>query len=178
MIVGIHQPNFCPWLPFFEKVRSSDVFVILGHCQFEKGGYQNRFFADGWSTMSVSRGLEPIISKIYIRPREDWDRILKKFPQLSRFSDCVSDSLHETNSAIIRKACRELKIKTKIVDDYPTDLTSNERLVDIVRRCGGDTYLSGLGAKKYLDESAFNKYGIKVVFQEKVNPKPMVEIFS
>ena len=51
MRVSIHQPNFVPWYPFFQKIKEVDVFVILKECQFEKNGYQNRFnFNDKWYT--------------------------------------------------------------------------------------------------------------------------------
>ena len=43
MTITIHQPNFMPWYPFFEKIQQADIFVLLGHCQFEKNGFQNRF---------------------------------------------------------------------------------------------------------------------------------------
>ncbi len=56
MIISIHQPNFMPWNPFFEKIQQSDMFVCLTQCQFEKNGYQNRFnFNDKWYTMSVKK---------------------------------------------------------------------------------------------------------------------------
>jgi len=28
MIVTIHQPNFVPWYPFFQKIEQVDVFVV------------------------------------------------------------------------------------------------------------------------------------------------------
>ena len=43
MRVSIHQPNFVPWYPFFQKIKEVDKFIILKECQFEKNGYQNRF---------------------------------------------------------------------------------------------------------------------------------------
>ena len=42
MIVGIHQPNFFPWLGFFDKMVHCDVFILLDDVQFIKRGYQNR----------------------------------------------------------------------------------------------------------------------------------------
>ena len=36
MILAIHQPNFFPWWPYFEKIEQADMFVFLTHCQFEK----------------------------------------------------------------------------------------------------------------------------------------------
>lgn len=42
MIVGIHQPNYLPYLGFFDKLRKSDVFVIYADAQFNKGDFQHR----------------------------------------------------------------------------------------------------------------------------------------
>ena len=42
MIVAAHQPNFAPWLGFFDKARHCDVLVLLDTVQFIKRGYQNR----------------------------------------------------------------------------------------------------------------------------------------
>ena len=76
MILAIHQPNFFPWWPYFEKIEQADMFVFLTHCEFEKNGYQNRFnHNDNWYTMSVKRGMKPISEKEYLNPKKDWDRI-------------------------------------------------------------------------------------------------------
>ena len=66
MRISIHQPNFVPWYPFFQKIKEVDVFVILKECQFEKNGYQNRFnFNNKWYTMSVKKGLELMRDKFF-----------------------------------------------------------------------------------------------------------------
>ena len=58
MIVAIHQPNFMPWYPFFQKIAAADTFVVLTHCQFEKNNYQNRFNQrERWHTLSVNKAL-------------------------------------------------------------------------------------------------------------------------
>ena len=43
MKIAIHQPNFLPWYPFFQKIKEVDKFIILGNCQFEKNGFQNPY---------------------------------------------------------------------------------------------------------------------------------------
>ena len=44
LIVGIHQPNFMPWLGYFYKIMQSDIFIFLDDVQFQKTGasYTNR----------------------------------------------------------------------------------------------------------------------------------------
>ena len=37
-LVAIHQPNFFPWLGYFNKIVRSDAFVFLDHVQFPKTG--------------------------------------------------------------------------------------------------------------------------------------------
>jgi len=174
MIVTIHQPNFIPWYPFFQKIQQADIFVLLGHCQFEKNGFQNRFNMNGrWNTMSVKKGLEYINKKQYVDAKKDWERIKNSMPDykhiLSEMDDLITNNLYQTNSAIIHHLVKKLNIDTIIVEDYETNLTSNARLVDICKRYGATTYLAGQGGKDYLNEDLFNTENIQVIYQENMN---------
>lgn len=170
MIVTIHQPNFFPWLPFYEKIRAADVFVLLRHCQFEKNNYQNRFnYRDKWHTMSINRGLEPIIDKRYMSHVADWNKIKANLRDKKRILDeydhCISESMYQTNHDIIMTTLKKLEIATKIEYDTPTDLLSTDRLVEICKTFGADTYLAGSGGKNYMDLDKFKAAGIDVRFQ-------------
>ena len=171
MRVAIHQPNFVPWYPFFQKMESADLFVLLCRCQFEKGKYQNRFrFQDQWYTMSVYHGMQPIKDKSYSNPKEDWERIKRKLPQfaftLSRFDDLISGSLEQTNVRIILRMAEMLGIKTEIVYDPITSLTGTDRLVEICKINDADTYLAGQSGANYMDPQKFADAGIKVEYQD------------
>ena len=34
----MHQPNYLPWIGFFDKLRRCDVFVLLDEVQYPRGG--------------------------------------------------------------------------------------------------------------------------------------------
>ncbi len=179
MLLSCHQPNLIPWLPYFQKIRQADKFVILSRCQYEKGGYQSRFMVKGkWHGMSVNRGLEAIAIKRYVNHEKDWKRLIVKFPKLSVFNDCISDSLLFTNVSIIKKACEIMGITTEVVADHYTGLTGTERLLDICQRHGATKYLSGISGKKYLDLSLFGASGIEVIFQDesKMDKRALIEV--
>lgn len=171
MICSIHQPNFLPWYPFFQKIEQADVFVILKHCQFEKNNYQNRFnYNDSWYTMSVNKGMELIKYKKYVNFYNDWNKIKSRLLNyknfFSEFDNYINESLAETNISIIKHIANLLKIKTPIYEDWETDLLSSERLIDICNHYGADKYLAGGGGKNYMEIEKFHNAGIEVSFQE------------
>lgn len=170
MIVTIHQPNFMPWYPFFQKMKQADIFILLTHCQFEKNGFQNRFNIDGvWKTMSVHKGLRAINEKKYVNAAHDWNKIKMSLPdyssQLELFDDCISDNLVETNLAIIRKIADTLDIDTEIVLDYNTGSSGTQRLIDLCGYYSANKYIAGIGGKKYLDEALFIEEDIELTYQ-------------
>jgi hypothetical protein len=177
MRVAIHQPNFCPTKGYFDKIAAVDIFVVMIHCQWEKGKYQNRFHVgEQWNTMSVNHGLEPIKDKVYVDPHKDWAKITGRYPKLKQFDYCISGSLVTTNVYIINTATGIMGIPTRMQYDYPTKLTGTERLLDICKHYGATEYLSGKSGRKYLDMKQFDEAGIKVSFQDNPDLTPLVHL--
>jgi hypothetical protein len=171
--VAIHQPNFVPWLPFFHKMKSVDMFVILTQCQFARDYYQHRFkFQDRWYTMSIEnpKHFQPISTRIYADPVHDWEKIKRRLPQYTKFFDSldsfVDESLLQMNFGIIFDLAKRLNIATEIVLDPLTQLTGTERLVEICQSVGANTYVAGRGGSRtYLEVEKFTKAGIAVDWQ-------------
>lgn len=176
MICAIHQPNLVPWYPFFEKMAAADVFVILTDCQFEKGGYQNRFNAQGqWYTMPVYRGLDSILHKRYVSPHESWARIVNRISMVNnewanwliKLRPMVNDRLWLTNTRIIEYLASAFGIKTEIVESHkvckPDALCgSTTRLINACKAVQCTEYLSGPSGAKYLNEDLMRRNGITV----------------
>jgi hypothetical protein len=172
-----------PWYPFFQKMEMADIFVVMGHCQFEKNGFQNRFNINNqWQTMSVFKGLDNIVDKKYANPQRDWAKLKKRLytytPILESFDNIIQENegdLFETNYEIIVKMRDMLQIDTEIVKDFPSALTSSERLAEICNHYGATHYISGMSGKKYLNIDSFESSGITISFQE---PSMMIKKHS
>ncbi len=37
-VIAIHQPNFFPWLGYFDKIARCETFILLDHVQIQKTG--------------------------------------------------------------------------------------------------------------------------------------------
>ena len=69
MKVAIHQPNYMPWIGFFQKMALADIFVILDTVQFSKDSYTQRTkirTKEGWIWLTV-----PIEKKYHFKPIKD-----------------------------------------------------------------------------------------------------------
>ena len=172
MRVAIHQPNFVPWRPFFEKMAAVDRFVLLTYCQFNREHYQHRFkYQDKWYTMGVQDVRHPdlIVNKLYANRLQDWDKIKRRLPQhaawFSQFDDCIQPHLWATNLHIILKMAERLGIKTDVIIDPITNLTGTDRLIEICRASHATTYLAGPSGAKYMEFEKFKAAGIAVEFQ-------------
>lgn len=173
MICTIHQSNLLYFEAIINKILLSDVLVIMKHCQFERSNYQNRFLHnEKYGTLSVAniKTLEPINNKHYVDASADWQRIKRQFPTyeklLSKFDDCINNHLATCNINMILRQFEIMGIKKQVIYDHETDLKASERLVDLCKKAGADTYLSGPSGKNYMDLKPFEDAGIKVVFQE------------
>lgn len=180
MILTVHQPNFFPWFPFFEKMSKSDLFIILSHAQFNRRQFQNRFQIEkSIYTLPVKSGVRADLIKFksYIEPASNWLRIKQKLnsKQLNEFDPLIGESLLETNSEIIKLIASKLDIQTEIKYDWEMPgYNASEKIVNLCRRFGATTYLSGPSGRNYLNTDLFNESTIKIEYHESNSRYPIL----
>jgi hypothetical protein len=190
MIVAGHQPNYLPWLGFFDKMAQCDVFIIEDDVQFEWQGFQNRtriktFEGVKWLTVPVKHETMSLpINEVLIAndSNEDWAKkhwlMLKgnysRAPYWKKFSDFFEQgyqqkwhNLIDLNLYLIRGLMEFLKIEKPLI--MASSLNVFGRKSDLVlaqcKALNATTLLSGVGACDYLNVQRFEQEGIKVIFQ-------------
>ena len=192
--VCIHQPDFAPWLGFFERLTHCDLYVVLDNVQFLRRGWHHRDkikTAAGvqWLTVPTrNKGRHSqLIADTAIDDGQDWRRrhlrtlevAYARAPHLAAGLDLIRPCyeaghalLPDFTEVLIRRLLTAFGIEVEIVRASTLGVTggNNELLIAILEAVGGDVYLSGLGARAYLDEAAFAARGIRVVWQDFAHP--------
>lgn len=201
MIVAAHQPNFAPWLGFFDRIRRAQRFVLLDHVQFERQNYQNRTLiktqgGPKWVTVPVVQksrdelildkeicngqdGKEFWGRKVYLTLESSYARAphFKLYgPKLKElFVGTRWDKLVDLNLALLRLCLESLQIATPLVRSSELQgLTGakSELVLSMVRAAGGTTYMAGMGgSKEYLDAATFKEQGVDVAWQDFSHPE-------
>ena len=188
MIIGIHQLHYLPWLRYIHKIASCDVFVILDNIQFNKNGWQNRNKVkspQGTLTLTVPvlHKHAQSLSEVHIDSKQPWARkhwgtLLNNYKKAPFFKDYepflkgiyekkwtrFNDLSHEMLSYFVKT----MGIKTKMLSSSDLSLKgeATERLVNICKDLGADTYLTGQYATEvYLEKEPFEREKIQLIYQ-------------
>ena len=193
MNVAIHQPQFLPWLGYFDKLESADVFILLDTVQFKKHEWQNRNrirVKDGWQwlTVPIIDRFPERIDQVEINNRTDWQRkhcqALRLHygrapfweplgPELISFLERPWLRLNELNVSVVDLLCRHLSIRTRYIQasGIPAREEPTDRLIDLCRAVGGTGYLAGESGPSYMDVSRFLQSGITIQVQSYSHPE-------
>ena len=196
MIVGIHQPNYLPYLGFFDKMIKSDVFIIYDDAQFNKSDFQHRnrikiFNGPKWLTVPIEKKHIPIneilINNNVLIKGNKWSEdhlnqiyanynkainFNHYFNLLTRIYEGEYELLVNLNMELIHFFKKSFDIKTKIIysSEFGFNTNSSLKIADLVKAVDGNSYLSGPAGKNYLDLEAFKDSGINVIFQDFEHP--------
>ena len=200
MIVAIHQPNYLPWLGYFNKMAESDVFVLFDDVQLPVGHGSGKGFvvrnrvktANGvqWLTVPVKeKGELRLIKEALIVQDGKWQKkhwktiqlSYKKAPYFDRYEAKFSqiynaswENLGELNVTLIKLIKALMGINTMLIlsSEMNIEARGAEKIISIVRELKADKYITGegKGSKRYIAEEEFKKNNIELIYQQFKHP--------
>ncbi|MBL7917986.1 MAG: WbqC family protein, partial [Bacteroidia bacterium] len=197
--VTIHQPDFMPWLGLFNKINNADEFIILDHvtnnpkspefwCRRVKmliGGKEH------WMSITLKKDKLNTFIPINCMELDMDEKTVKKFIQsvelnykrapyfndvfylVENYFSLNGNNLSKKNSWFISEVMKKLNINTPYL--YSSDLnpqfTSNEMLIDLLKKRNATVYLCGNGAGSYQKDELYLNEGIKVKYNQFTHPE-------
>ncbi|MCB0700981.1 MAG: WbqC family protein [Chitinophagales bacterium] len=198
MIVSIHQPSYFPWLGWLHKVNSSDVFVLLDEVQLADRAYQHRnlfLTNDGKEKMLTvtikKKGYRELpLKDIELNTEVDWQKdhlnfLKNNYAKHPFYNDIMEKvmPIYEKEYATLGGVLYDVTvismelfgITTKLLRqselEYDRAAKKSDLMLELSLASGCRTYLSGQGAKEYMDEDAFGQKGVNVIYQQFSHPK-------
>jgi len=193
-VVCIHQPDFVPWLGFFHRLCAADIYIVLDNVQFLRRGWHHRdkikeAGQERWLTVPVIKSgrFDQLINEVEIDETRNWRhkhlRTLESayggtgafaeiFPELRALYGQEHRRLVDLNLDFLRflMTVLEIRIETRLASTLPVAGHRNELLIELVKSVGGTAYLTGTGARSYLDEALFHQAGLTVHWQDFPHP--------
>ena len=190
MRVAIHQPNFLPWLGYIDKLTKSDIFLFLDDVQIPKKGssWSNRvrILIGGraqWITAPISRAEGHQVLKDVRFGDSNWNATLENtlrmaYSRASHYDETIvllqkifrykTPELSDWNINTINEILKHLAIPLpKIYNSSQFNIksASTQRLVELVNKVEGTTYLCGTGSSGYLEQGLFDNSNIEIAYQ-------------
>ncbi|MFH1143684.1 MAG: WbqC family protein [Candidatus Eisenbacteria bacterium] len=187
MRAAIVQSSYIPWKGYFSLIQLVDHFILYDDVQYTRRDWRNR---NRIRTPAGAQWLSiPIVVKgRYLQRVRDaevsdpawaqrhWRTIRENYQHAPCFGEiapllaavydaCAGDThLSTVNRRLVEAVAGALAIDTPLSwsMEYPLVEGRTERLVDLCRQLGADEYLTGPAARDYLDESLFERAGIRV----------------
>lgn len=201
MRVGILQSNYLPWKGYFSIIGDVDLFVFHDDLQYTKDDWRNRNkiktpSGAQWITIPCGRNERRLICEVSLTDctwqKKHWDLIkenYRKAPYFKKYAPFFEEiflgqnwtNLSTINQHIIRKISLELlDINTKFVDsrDYSLEESKGKRVIELLKKVGAKSYLSGPSAKSYLLESDFWEEKIVLDWADYSNYRPYQQLWG
>lgn len=200
MKIAITQPNFMPWIGYFDLLEIVDLWICYDNVGFSKGSFVNRnkikIAHDQWKWITVPLERFPLNTPLneLVIDRSDW------FAQLERRLDCAYRTtpcfhlikkqllpllmpqknervLSRYNLRLINELCGWIGLKCNVINasEYFKNLSgdAHSKLLFMLKEVGAVEYYNfenGINANLYKIED-FNKNGIKLYKQNYQHPQ-------
>ena len=196
MKVVILQSNYIPWKGYFDLINDADLFIFYDEVQYTKNDWRNRnqiCTKNGLQWLTIPVGKDAVngkISEVQLTP--EWQQLhykslflgYKSADHFKQLEEIMNDylvekkwnSLKELNQYLIKKISLLLEIDTKFEDSSKYILEGDRvtRLISLLEQAGASEYISGPGAKNYLDgsEDLFAQKNITLTYKKYPVYKP------
>jgi hypothetical protein len=192
--IVISQPRFAPALNYLHRMMLSDIFVYLDTVQYTRRDWENRNRIKGpngeilLTVPVIQRQRDQKISETRIDNSQNWrQKHLKTLQQSyskAKFFDQHMPLLEEIlasdweylidlNESIINYACQYLEIECRFVraSELAVDGVGEPLLIDICKKLGADTYVSGSLGRNYIDPHVWQENHIRLLFHDYEYPQ-------
>jgi hypothetical protein len=187
--VVISQPMLFPWVGMLEQIRLADVFVHYDDVQLSTGGFINRVEVKThqgmrWMTIPLAETRHgQTIRDVRVSTKEKFrKRHLAMLAQEYARAPHVADMLALVERVYSNDTDRLVDLLTASVTELSAYFglhagrealwssalgvpgKGTERVLDVVRRLSGTVYVTGHGARDYLDHESFDRAGVRVEY--------------
>lgn len=198
MKIAIQQAHYFPWLGYLDKIAKVDKFIIMDIVQLTDSSVsiRNKFLENNGKEKLLSLSID---KKGYLDKKsneielKDWNRVRKKHGRFlyynyknTEFFEEVWEKiefifekeyklLFELQMDILKILMELFNLRTELVFQsslsYNYEAKKNNLVLELCKAVKADYYLSGNGAKKYMEVDLFEKENIKVLFQKFSYPR-------
>jgi hypothetical protein len=184
-----------PWLGYFDRIAKSDLHIVLDHVQFEKNSITNRNklrTANKWCWITVPVSTKNMFGGLPIRElkidnsskwgKKHWGTMIASYSRAPYFGKHYSffQSLYMQDwpllSPLLEESTqyflKELGISTRIVrsSDLSPTKSKGDLILELCKKVGATTYISGPFGRAYLNQGAFDDARIKLQFHDYKHP--------
>jgi hypothetical protein len=205
-ILSCLQPTYLPWIPFFERIILSDIFIFLDDVEFSKNSNHNRNYIKSNSqklllTVPINHESHIMIKDVKIDnnknwKKKHWESIKQTYGKLEFFKIFHKDLeniynkdweyLSKLNIEIIKLFINLLEIKTEIYTSSNINVkgTSNEKLINLCKYFNADAFIVKRNTEHYhpknifLDNKIEFKYFSNTIFEYKQQKNNFIPALS
>lgn len=185
MILGSVQPSYLAWIPLFERMKQSDIFVYLDDVKYSKNSFHNRNrikTAQGDLTLTVpvlyKGNSQAFINQIKIDYRQNWN--IKHWKSIeinykkAKYFEIIAadintilhkswDNLADLNISLIEFFRKFLGITTKCYRSSEIAIPGegNEKLVNLCKKLGASHFVVKPNTEDYHPKEYFQERGIE-----------------
>lgn len=193
--VVIHQPDFMPYLGFFDRLLHADIYVIFDNVQYVRGSRAltsrdkiKTKSGEKWISVGIKKPpYGSMINEVLLRQDTEWRKdhinMIRENYKKSAYYDEIMPYIEDLylyqcermmdfnmKSIEMLMALFDISIEMVLASSLQAKGKSNELIIDILKKLNCHRYLSGVGARDYYVPELYEEAGIQVVWQDFRHP--------